>query len=118
MHADPEIMKSSLSVKCLFSDNSEAAAAGLGVLRDAYSSFWTEFYDRSTLGITLKVPFLKHNFNVEKWKVVCRIFLKVFQDCKYFPIKLASFLEETLFGAVYSRAADFSDRNYDLVITI
>ncbi|KAG9272835.1 hypothetical protein AMEX_G4595 [Astyanax mexicanus] len=101
--SDPEIMNASLTVKRLLPDSSLEAGAGSGVLRDVYSCFWTEFYERCTLGTTLKVPFLRHDFTAEKWKAVGRILLKGFQDCKYIPVKLAlPFLEEVFFGTVCS----------------
>lgn len=68
-----------------------------------YSSFWSDFYEHCTVGTSVKVPFLRHDFNSDKWKAVGRILLKGFKDCKYLPIKLAPpFLEEIMFGAVYT----------------
>lgn len=51
----------------------------------------------------MKVPFIRHGFKADTWKAIGRIFLRVYQDCHYLPIKLApAFVEEMLFGAVYS----------------
>lgn len=101
--SDPEILNQSLWVRRILPDNSEEAGSGSGVLRDMYSSFWSEFYERCTLGTSLKVPFLRHDFSADKWKAVGRVLLKGFKDCKYMPIKLAPpLLEEILFGAVHT----------------
>ncbi|XP_061576483.1 uncharacterized protein LOC133442491 [Cololabis saira] len=101
--SDPEILNKTLKVRRLLPDNSVEKGSGSGVIRDVYSSFWAEFYERCTLGTTLKVPFLRHDFCAATWKAIGRILLKGFQDCKYLPIKLAPpFLEEMLYGAVHS----------------
>ena len=72
-------------------------------MRDVLSCFWHEFYERCTLGTTVKVPFIRHDFSAEKWKAIGRILLKGYQDCQYFPNKLAlPFVEQILFNCVYS----------------
>ncbi|XP_051920762.1 uncharacterized protein LOC127600313 [Hippocampus zosterae] len=97
------ILNKSLNVKRILPDNTEEAGVGSGVLRDVISCFWQEFYDRCTLGTSIKVPFIRHDFPAEKWKAVGRILLKGYQDCCYFPNKLAfPFLEQVLFNCVYS----------------
>ncbi|XP_051940238.1 uncharacterized protein LOC127613309 [Hippocampus zosterae] len=97
------ILNKSLNVKRILPDNTEEAGVGSGVLRDVLSCFWQEFYDRCTLGTSIKVPFIRHDFPAEKWKAVGRILLKGYQDCCYFPNKLAfPFLEQVLFNCVYS----------------
>ncbi len=101
--SDPEIMNKTLKIKRLPPDNTVEKASGSGVARDSLSSFWEEFYERCTLGTTLKVPFLRHDFSAATWKAIGRILLKGFQDYQYLPIKLAPpFVEEMLFGEVRS----------------
>ena len=85
---DPEILNKTLKFRCLLPDNSVEKGSGSGVVRDVYSSFWAVFYERCTLGTTLKVPFLRHYFCAATWKAIGRILLKGFQDCQYLPIKL------------------------------
>ncbi|KAF3844212.1 hypothetical protein F7725_013553 [Dissostichus mawsoni] len=100
--SDPDIMYKTLKVKRLLPDHSVEKGSGSGVVRDVYSSFWEEFYERCTLGTTVKLPFLRHNLSTATWKAIGRIFVKGFQDCQYMPIKLAPpFLEEMLFGAAH-----------------
>ncbi|XP_038134767.1 uncharacterized protein LOC119779269 [Cyprinodon tularosa] len=101
--SDAEIMRKTLKVKRILPDNKEEAGSGSEILRNVLSCFWNEFYKRCTLGTTVKVPFIRHDFTAEKWKAVGRILLKGYHDCQYFPNKLAiPFLEQVLFGAVKS----------------
>ncbi|XP_065135175.2 uncharacterized protein [Paramisgurnus dabryanus] len=101
--SDEEILNKALHVRRILPDNKEEAGNGSGVLRDVLSCFWQEFYDRCTLGTTVKVPFIRHDFPAEKWKAVGRILVKGYQDCQYLPNKLAlPFLEQVLFNNVYS----------------
>lgn len=99
--SDPDILSQPLMVKRLLPDNSEEPGFGSGVERDVYSCFWEEFYDRCTLGTTIKVPFIRHDFTVDAWKAIGRILDKGYKDWQYFPIKLARpFIEEMLYGVV------------------
>ncbi|XP_057688452.1 uncharacterized protein LOC130913681 [Corythoichthys intestinalis] len=101
--SDPEILNKKIKIRRLLPHNSVEMGSGSGVVRDVYSSFWAEFYERCTLGTTWKVPFVRHDFSAATWKSIGRILLKGFQDCQYLPIKLAPpFLEEIFYGAVYS----------------
>lgn len=99
----PEIVNKTLKVKRLLPDNSVENGSGSGVVRDSFSNFWEEFYERCTLGTALKVPFLRHDFSAATWRAIGRILLKGFQDYQYLPIKLAPpFVEEMLFGEIHS----------------
>ncbi|XP_034074374.1 uncharacterized protein LOC117547703 [Gymnodraco acuticeps] len=101
--SDAEILNKSLNVRRILPDNKEEAGSGSGVLRDVLSCFWQEFYERCTLGTTVKVPYIRHDFPAETWKAIGRILLKGHQDCEYFPNKLSlPFLEQVLFDNVYS----------------
>lgn len=98
--SDPQILTRPLEIRRLLPKKSEEAGTGSGLLRDYFSAFWQDFYDRCTLGTTLK-EFIRHNFKGDTWKAIGRIFLRGYQDCYYLPIKLAlPFIEEMLFGAV------------------
>ncbi|XP_026017406.1 uncharacterized protein LOC143421518 isoform X2 [Maylandia zebra] len=101
--SDEEILTKTLNVKRILPDNTEEPGTGSGILRDVLTCFWHEFYERCTLGATIKVPFIRHDFPAEKWKAVGRILLKGYQECQYFPNKLAiPFMEQVLFSGVYS----------------
>ncbi|KAL3973707.1 hypothetical protein ACER0C_024914 [Sarotherodon galilaeus] len=101
--SDADILRKTLNVKRILPDNTEEPGTGSGILRDVLTCFWHEFYERCTLGATVKVPFIGHDFPAEKWKAVGRILLKGYEECQYFPNKLAiPFLEQVLFNGVYS----------------
>lgn len=101
--SDPKILNKTLTFKHLLPDNVIEMGTGSSVIRDVYSSFWAEFYEHCTLGTTLKVPFVRHDFCAATWKAIGRILFIGFQDCQYWPIKLAPpFLEEMLYGTVHS----------------
>ncbi|KAL4009633.1 hypothetical protein ACER0C_003485 [Sarotherodon galilaeus] len=101
--SDAEILRKTLNVKRILPDTTEEPGTGSGILRDVLTCFWHEFYERCTLGATVKVPFIRHDFPAEKWKAVGRILLKGYEECQYFPNKLAiPFLEQVLFNGVYS----------------
>ncbi|MED6258398.1 hypothetical protein ATANTOWER_006808 [Ataeniobius toweri] len=67
--SDSDIMRKT-HVKRILPDNTEEAGSGSGILRDVLTCFWNEFYERCTLGTTVKVPFICHDFPAEKWKAV------------------------------------------------
>ncbi|KAJ0012742.1 hypothetical protein NQD34_017076, partial [Periophthalmus magnuspinnatus] len=101
--SDDDILRKTIKVKRFLPDNRLEKGSGSGLLKDVYTSFWGEFYERCTLGTPYKVPFLRHDFTEVTWKAIGRIFVKGFQDCGYLPLKVAPpFLEEMLFGKIYS----------------
>ncbi|XP_049459333.1 uncharacterized protein LOC125905423 [Epinephelus fuscoguttatus] len=105
--SDPQILTRPLEMRRILPDNSEEAGSGSGLLRDVFSAFYQDFYDSCTLGTTLKVPFIRHDFKADTWKAIGRIFLRGYQDCHYLPIKLAPpLIEEMLFGAVHSHLTE------------
>lgn len=55
-----------------------------GVLRDAYSTFWIEFFRKSAEGEESKVPALNSKWQGEEWQVIGMIFTKGFVDQKMF----------------------------------
>lgn len=66
-----------------------------------------EFYERYTLGNDAKVPFIRHNFQIEEWQAVARIMVLGWKQTGYFPVQLAApFLEEVLYGTATSSCKD------------
>ncbi|CAM4635381.1 unnamed protein product [Leuciscus chuanchicus] len=65
-YSDHKIVNQSLTVRRILPNNSEEAGSGPGVLRDVYSSFWSDFYEHCTVGTSVKVPFLRHDFSSDK----------------------------------------------------
>lgn len=68
-----------------------------GVFRDVLSEFWSEFYEKCTVGTNFKVPFIRHDYGEKQWTTVADIFLKGFQDENYFPVKLAPVFMKSVF---------------------
>ncbi|KAJ8047916.1 hypothetical protein HOLleu_00033 [Holothuria leucospilota] len=79
------------------------AGEGIGITRDCISSFWEEFYSRCTMGCSVKVPFIRHDFGVSEWVTVAKIMLYGWNICGYFPSQLSvSFLEISISGKIGS----------------
>ena len=98
---DPAVLTQSLIIKRLLPNNTEENGTGSGVVRDVYSFFWQEFYDCCTVGTTVKVPLIRHDFSSDTWKAIGRILLKGYETCQYLPIKLSlPLMEQVLYGAV------------------
>ena len=71
-----------------------------GLLRDALSAFWSEFYDSCTVGEDERVPVVRHDFKEKEWEAIARILVKGYQDVKFFPVKLNKvFLFAVLFDS-------------------
>ena len=43
-----------------------------GILRDALSAFWSEFYDSCTVGKEKRVPMVRHDFKENEWQAIAR----------------------------------------------
>ncbi|XP_036445584.1 uncharacterized protein LOC118821195 isoform X1 [Colossoma macropomum] len=100
---DPTIMDKEVSIHMKLPNGGLEVGVGSGVFRDCLSEFWSEFYNRCTLGSDVKAPFLRHEFQVTEWQAIARVLLKGWIAEKYFPIHLPlPFLEETLYGTIFS----------------
>ena len=59
------------------------------------------------LGVEVKVPFIRHDFQCEEWQAVARVFVLGWKQAGYFPVKLAvPFLEEVLYSSTTSSFKD------------
>ena len=77
----------------------EVAEDNGGVFRDAITEFWQEFYERLTVGETVKVPAIRHNMSQADWEACAKILVVGYREEGYFPIQLAQpFLEFTMYG--------------------
>lgn len=77
------------------------------MFRDCITEFWTEFYERYTVGNDAKVPFIRHDFQIEEWQAVARIMVVGWKQARYLPVQLAApFLEEVLYGTTTSICKD------------
>ena len=82
----------------------EAAEDSGGVTRDVVCEFWGSFYELCTLGSSLKVPCLRHDFGEKEWGSVAKIMIFGWRSVQYFPVHLSLvFLEQCLYGHVISK---------------
>ena len=102
--SDDGLTKADIKIQLVLPDgNIEKAYDDGGVVRDCLSEFWTEFYDQCTVGSTLKVPFLRHDFGQQQWESVGRILAFGWEREKYLPVKIAPvLLEQAALGYVKS----------------
>ncbi|XP_028291708.1 uncharacterized protein LOC114463690 [Gouania willdenowi] len=104
---DPKIIASEVNIKMHLPNGELEQGEGNGVLRDCLTEFWMDFYDSCTLGVEVKVPFIRHDFQCEEWQAVARVFVVGWKQAGYFPVKLAiPFLEEVLYGSTTSSFKD------------
>lgn len=92
---DPKILHCTLTFHFI----DEMGADAQGVSRDAYSAFWSEFFEGAAEGEDVRVPLLSPKWKDEEWRAIGRILAKGFQDLGYFPTRLApAFTEALIFG--------------------
>lgn len=97
--SDESILKYTLSVIIINQQGNEESGAGIGPLREIFSLFWKDCYESHMLGEIERVPYIRHDFNRNKFEAVARIIVKGYKDCQYFPVKISkSFLVACLFG--------------------
>jgi hypothetical protein len=72
---------------------------GSGVMREALSIFWREFFSALSSGASEKVPSIRHDYQKQEWESVARILVVGFQKQRYFPLNLSrAFIASCLFG--------------------
>ena len=74
--SDPSISKFSLSAIIINQLGHEEVGRGIGVLREVFSLFWKDFYESHMLGETERVPYIRHDFDRNKWEAVGKILVK------------------------------------------
>ncbi|XDV33832.1 hypothetical protein PO909_004100 [Leuciscus waleckii] len=103
----PAMMDKEINIRMKLPNGQIEEGTGSGVFRDCLTEFWDEFYSRCALGVDVKVPFLRHEFQSDEWKAIARVLVKGWHAVKYFPIHLSlPFLEEALYGTAYSSVKD------------
>lgn len=79
----------------------ELAYDGGGVLKDALTEYWLEFYETVCEGTIYKIPQINHTYTKSKWKAIAKILLLGYNQVKYFPVALAKpFVEYALYGNI------------------
>lgn len=94
---DPNII---ISIEMLLPDGQlEAAEDTGGVMRDFLTEFWKDFYQRCTTGGAEKIPYLRHDFDEERWKAIGKVIVLGWRQEGYFPIEVSrAFMEQCLYG--------------------
>ena len=71
--------------KCHHYTSIKEAGQGNGVLREVFSLFWKEFSKSHILRKSERVPYIRHDFDCNKWEAVVRILVKGYTESQYFP---------------------------------
>ena len=72
---------------------------GSGVLKEALSIFWGEFFNSLSTGACEKVPSIRHDYQKQEWESVARVLVAGFKQENYFPITLSkAFVAACFFG--------------------
>ena len=66
----------------------EEEGSGVGVLKETFLCFFTEFFSGSTTGRSQRVPSVRHGMSKEEWSAVARIFVAA-KKIDYFPLQLS-----------------------------
>ena len=66
----------------------EEMGVGIGVDRQAYSSFWNSSLLSRFSGAGSKVPVLSNDLHQDEWMAMGKILLKGYADTGYFPIPI------------------------------
>ncbi|KAI9541400.1 hypothetical protein NQZ68_031056 [Dissostichus eleginoides] len=104
---NPDILNTEVFIKMRLPNGKLEEGEGSGVTRDCLTEFWTDFYERCTLGGNVKVPFIRHDYQSEEWQAIARILVVGWRIARYFPVKLAvPFLEEALYATSTSSLKD------------
>ena len=77
----------------------EQAQDNGGIMRDILSEFWESFYDKCTMGTDLKVPCLRHDYEVADWQSIASVLAMGWLTQGIFPIRLSrNFINCCLYG--------------------
>lgn len=96
---DPEMLHVNLDVTFIGNNGREEEGKGAGVLREALSTFWNQFFNSLTVGTQEKVPAIRHDYQRAEWEAIGRILMYGYLRERYFPLSLSrAFLALCLFG--------------------
>ncbi|XP_028409432.1 uncharacterized protein LOC114532040 [Dendronephthya gigantea] len=86
---EEEVLNCALEIVFIDNQGKIEEGRGSGVKREAFSLFWSEFYDSLTLGVSEKVPAIRHDYQMTEWQSVGRILFVGYSKFSYFPIGLS-----------------------------
>ena len=114
---DPTIVHVNLDVTFIGNNGREEEGKGAGVLRDALSTFWNQFFNSLTVGAQEKVPAIRHDYQRAEWQGIARILMYGYIKKRYFPLPLSqAFVALCLFGEE-STTSDFLLSSFRLYIS-
>ena len=97
--SNPSTLKSCLNAIIIHKLCHEEAGQGNGVLREVFTLFWKEFYESHMLWESERVPYIRHDFDRNKWEAMGRILIKGYIGSQYFLHKISkAFVAGCLFG--------------------
>lgn len=112
---DPSLGQTDISLqiqRLLPTGEIEPASDLGGVLKDTLTEFWSNLYERCTIGAKVKVPFLRHDFGNSKWDAIGRILIVGYKVVNYFP----ALFSPTFIRQIVSGSPDTSFHDEDEVI--
>ena len=67
---DPEMFHENLDVTFIGNNSRKEEGKGAGVLREALSTFWNQFFNSLTVGTQEKVPAIRHDYQRVEWEAI------------------------------------------------
>ena len=97
---DPDILSSQLKIEIVHVRGKIEDGADIGVVRDAFFTFFQDFNYSYTVGREEKIPSLRHDLGKDEWQSVARILIHLFKrNVGCLPIVLSSsFMVPAVFG--------------------
>ena len=106
---DPSILHCDLVFEIIDEFGNVEKGAGIGVAREVYTLFWTEFAISMTIDERERVPFVRHDHFIEEWEAIVCILVKGYISVCYFPLFISkAFICFCLFGNEVADAVFFS----------
>ena len=87
-----------MNITMLDARGREEEGSGVGVTKEAFTDFFTEFFSSCTVGRSDKVPCVRHDMSKLEWRAVARILIAAMK-VGYYPQALSpAFVVAALFG--------------------
>jgi hypothetical protein len=97
--SDPKIVNGTLFFKVADTNGEVEQGEGRGVARDVLTEFWHLFYQSLSVGASVKIPVIRHDYQKEEWKAVARIIVYGYWKEGIYPVALSSvFIVCTILG--------------------
>ena len=96
---DDGIMNHNIEVVFIDQQGEVEKGRGAGLLREALSAFWHEYFMSLSVGAEAKVPLIQHDYQKAQWESVTRVLVVGFIQANYFPISMSlAFFASSRFG--------------------